>query len=151
MSQAAGLNFESNPAFAGPAHAAGSRDEVYLREALKHCPPATCEAVHQFRLTKRLDYLPGIVQGVITHYVEPSLRGRLTEPGDNLQLNRDLGLDSLTMMEIAIRLEDMLGVPISDQELRHIQTLGDVRRLIERAGAGHGLAVASSPSASAAK
>lgn len=143
MSQAAGLNFESNAAFAGPAHAAGSREEVYMQEALKHCSASTCEAAHQFRKDARREHVPVIVYGVIERYVEPALRAKLREPGDDLRLIEDLGLDSLTMMEIMIRLEDVLQVSISDEKLRHFRTLGEVRRFIESNVASDGLAVAS--------
>lgn len=81
----------------------------------------------------RLEYVPAIVRGIITHYVEPEVRDRLKEPADNLRLIEDLGLDSLTMMEIMIKVEDLLEVTVSDEELRHFRTLGDFRLFIDRA------------------
>ena len=60
------------------------------------------------------------------------MRGRLTGPADHLRLIEDLGLDSLTMMEIMIKVEDILHVTVSDEELRHFRTLGDVRQFIDR-------------------
>ena len=73
------------------------------------------------------------VEAVIEHYVEPDLQPRLRKPNDALQLGEDLGLDSLSLMEVAIRLEDVLQISIPDEELRDIRTLGQVHELVERA------------------
>ena len=70
---------------------------------------------------------------MIEHYVEPDLRPRLRNPNDALQLGEDLALDSLSLMEIAIRLEDVLQISIPDEELRDVRTLGQVHQLVERA------------------
>lgn len=73
------------------------------------------------------------VQAVIQHYVEPNLRPRLRRPNEALRLGEDLGLDSLSLMEIAIRLEDVLQISIPDDELRDVRTLGQVHQLVDRA------------------
>lgn len=78
------------------------------------------------------DHVPAIVRGIITHYVDPAMREQLRQPADHLRLVEDLGLDSLTLMEIMIKVEDILRVTVSDQELRHFRTLGDVRQFVVR-------------------
>ncbi len=80
----------------------------------------------------RLEQAPAIFQGIITHYVDPDLRPRLRESGDDLRLIEDLGLDSLTMIEVMQRVEDLLQIRVSDEELRHFRTLGQVREFIAR-------------------
>jgi acyl carrier protein len=74
-----------------------------------------------------------ILHGIVTHFVEPELRPKLREPGENLRLNEDLGLDSLAMIEVMLRVEELLKVRVSDHDLRHFRTLGDVRQFIDRA------------------
>lgn len=80
-------------------------------------PPGKCAAV---------------LQGIITHFVDPELRPKLKESSDSLRLIEDLGLDSLTMIEIMLRVEDLLNIRVSDEDLRHFRTLGEVRGLIDR-------------------
>jgi 3-hydroxyacyl-[acyl-carrier-protein] dehydratase len=101
-----------------------------LREILKRCPPATYEAARQFRLSGDTRHIPIIILGIIERFVESGLRGKLKEPHDSLLLAEDLGLDSLTMMEIVILVEDVLGLSIKNEELRDLRTLGDVRQFI---------------------
>ncbi len=121
----------SSSANAGPTKVAPPADEAYLREALKRCSPLTFEAAHAFRATGDFVYLPVIVVGVIERFVERDLRDKLANPSDELRLVEDLGLDSLTLMEIVILTEDVLPVTINNDELRHLRTLGHVKQFIE--------------------
>ena len=74
-----------------------------------------------------------IFQGIITHFVDADLRPKLRQSGDHhLRLIEDLGLDSLDMMEIMLRVEDLLQIRASDDQLRHFRTLGEVRQFIDR-------------------
>jgi 3-hydroxyacyl-[acyl-carrier-protein] dehydratase len=43
----------------------------------------------------------------------------------------DLGIDSLTMMEIVILVEDVLQMQINNEELRNLRTVGDVKIFID--------------------
>ncbi len=106
-------------------------EDANLREALKRCSAATYEACAQFRKTGNTEHLPAIVLGIIERYVEPDLRGRLKDADDDLRIIEDLGIDSLTMMEIVILVEDVLQMSINNDELRHLRTVGDVKTFIE--------------------
>jgi 3-hydroxyacyl-[acyl-carrier-protein] dehydratase len=108
-----------------------SDDDRALREALKRCPASTYEAACQFRKTANPDHLPAIVLGVIERYVEPARRAKLRKPTDDLRLVEDLGIDSLTMMEIVMLAEEVLRISINNEELCRLRTLGDVRQFIE--------------------
>lgn len=126
----------SHPAAGGPAktvpfHPSAAIDETALRDALKRCSPATFEAARAFRTTGDYAHLPAVVAGVIERFVERELREKLVSPPDDLRLVEDLGLDSLTMMEIVILTEDVLPVTINNDELRHLRTFGHVRQFIE--------------------
>ncbi|MDB6113524.1 MAG: fabZ 1 [Lacunisphaera sp.] len=106
-------------------------DDANLREALKRCSAATYEAAAQFRKTGNTEHLPAIVLGIIERYVEPDLRAKLKDTDDDLRIIEDLGIDSLTMMEIVILVEDVLQMTINNEELRHLRTVGDVKTFIE--------------------
>jgi len=135
LSRVASSNtISSLPASSAPA--AASADDLRLRDALKHCPPAVHEAVRRFRQEPRAELLPLILNNLIERYVAPDLRVRLQGPSDDLLLLEHLGLDSLSLMEIMIRLEDVFPITIRDDELRQVRTLGDIRQLIQRHTAG---------------
>jgi 3-hydroxyacyl-[acyl-carrier-protein] dehydratase len=106
-------------------------DEAHLREALKRCSPSTFEAACQFRQTGNVEHVPVIIFGVIERYVESKLRPKLKEPAAGLRLAEDLGIDSLTMMEIVMLAEDALQITINNEELHHLRTLDEVRQFME--------------------
>jgi 3-hydroxyacyl-[acyl-carrier-protein] dehydratase len=106
-------------------------DEAALREALKRCSPSTFEAAVQFRKTGNAEHVPAVVIGVIERFVEPDLRTKLKDADDDLRLIEDLGVDSLTMMEIVILVEDVLQMSINNDELRNLRTVGDVKTFID--------------------
>jgi len=106
-------------------------DEASLREALKRCSPSTFEAAVQFRKTGNAEHVPAVVIGVIERFVEPDLRAKLKDADDDLRLIEDLGIDSLTMMEIVILVEDVLQMTINNDELRNLRTVGDVKTFID--------------------
>jgi len=106
-------------------------DEVSLREALKRCSPSTFEAAIQFRKTGNAEHVGAVVIGVIERFVEPDLRVKLKDADDDIRLVEDLGIDSLTMMEIVILVEDVLQLTINNDELRNLRTVGDVKTFID--------------------
>ncbi len=120
-----GKPFPSTPKAFAP------EDEAALRESLKRCSPSTFESAVQFRKTGNPEHVPAIVIGVIERFVEPDLRVKLKDADDDLRLIEDLGIDSLTMMEIVILVEDVLQMSINNDELRNLRTVGDVKTFID--------------------
>jgi 3-hydroxyacyl-[acyl-carrier-protein] dehydratase len=108
----------------------GSGDDARLRETLKRYSAATFEAARQLRQTGNPDCLPAFVTGVLERFVEPDRRSRLRPPTDDLCLAEDLGIDSLTLMEIVVLAEEVLPISITNDELRKLRTLGEVRRFL---------------------
>lgn len=45
-------------------------------------------------------------------------------------LTEDLGVDSLTAIEMSIQLEGRYGIDISDEELAEVSTYGDLEKLV---------------------
>jgi 3-hydroxyacyl-[acyl-carrier-protein] dehydratase len=114
-----------------PAKTFSPEDEVAMRESLKRCSAATVEAAVQFRRTRDPGVLPTIVLGVIERFVESELRPKLREGDDDLRLVEDLGVDSLTMMEIVMLVEEVLQMQTNNDELRNLRTVGDVKTFID--------------------
>lgn len=102
-------------------------DMAALREILKRCSPETIHAACEFRRTASPCHLDAIVVGVIQRYVEPDLRSRLIPPDDALRLAEDLGIDSLTLMEIILLTEEVFQISLTNDEVRHLRTLGEVK------------------------
>jgi acyl carrier protein len=67
---------------------------------------------------------------VVEHFVEREFRPKLLTASDDLRLSEDLGIDSLTMMEIVMVAEDALHESIPNEELCQLRTLGDLQAFI---------------------
>ncbi len=101
-----------------------------LRELLKRCPASTYQAARLYRQSGDPRHLPTIILGLLEKFVEPELRIKLRQPADTLCLAADLGIDSLSMMEIVILAEEVFAISIKNEELRSVRTLGDVKQFI---------------------
>jgi acyl carrier protein len=111
-------------------NASPDNPDAALREALKRCPPSTYEAARRFRVTGDCAELSVIIRGVIERFVRRDRHAQLHTAGPELRLLEDLGIDSLTMMEIVMLAEEALPITISNEELRHLRTLGEVEQFI---------------------
>ncbi len=103
-----------------------------LRTALKRCSPQTIEAAVQFRTTGDASVLPTIVYGIIERHLAPENNRSLADAGDDTRLIEDLGIDSLTLLEIVLSIEETIKISIENEELREIRTLGEVKAFITR-------------------
>lgn len=102
-----------------------------LADSLKRCSEETRKAAFEFRETGKLNLLPTIILGIIERFLEPEIRPKLKEGDGSLKLVDDLGIDSLTMMEIVVLVEESLDVSIDNEELRDLRTLDDVRVFVD--------------------
>jgi len=133
MAQIAGPDGKSDQNLPTPPQSLAPIDDDALRDTLKRCSPATGEAARLYRITGNAEHVPAIIRGVVERFVEPNLRTRLAEPTEELRLSEDLGLDSLTLMELVMFAEDVLPISIDNDHLTHVHTLGDLQRLIASA------------------
>jgi 3-hydroxyacyl-[acyl-carrier-protein] dehydratase len=106
-------------------------DDAVLHETLKRCSPATYYAACKFRDTGDCADLRTVIVGVVERFVDREARPKLRAPSDALRLREDLGIDSLTMMEIIMIAEEVLRISVANDELTHLKTLGDVQRFVE--------------------
>ena len=122
------------------------QDLQNIRTALKRCSPETVEAAIRFRTTNDLAALPTVVYGIIERHLPPENTRSLADAGDDTRLVEDLGIDSLTLLEIVLTIEETIGISVENEELRDIRTLGEVKTFIVRkisaGGAGPAEAVA---------
>lgn len=108
------------------------QDEETLREALKRCSRETIENAVSFRKTGDKSLLDNIVLGIIERYAEPEKRELLHSGNDNIDMVKDLELDSLTMVEIVLCVEDALDVKIDNDDVQTLHTVGDIKAYIKK-------------------
>jgi acyl carrier protein len=107
-----------------------------LKNTLKRCSSETIEAAIEFRNEGNLDAIPVVVYGIIQRYLPVEAASKLEASTDKTRLIEDLGIDSLTMLEIVLSIEEALALRIENEELREIQTLGDVKEFIKQKAQG---------------
>jgi acyl carrier protein len=110
--------------------------EEDLKELLKRCPAGTYEAALQFRKNKDAVQIETIVMGIIDRHLEPDQREILAKSDDTLRMYEDLGMDSLTMLEVVMLVEQTLQVSIDNEELKDLRTVGDVKAYLNAKAMG---------------
>ncbi len=103
---------------------------VSLRTALKRCSAETVEAAIRYRTTGDPAAIPPVVYGIIERHLSPENARNLATAPQSTKLITDLGIDSLTLLEIVLSIEETLNISIENDELREIQTLGEVKDFI---------------------
>ena len=128
----ADLDLPARQPFLLPARPAAFGGDAPLRELLKRCSPGTYEAAYRFRATGGCEHLPVVVRGILERFVAPGRRAKLRLTGVDLRLVEDLGVDSLTMIEIVSLAEEVFEVSIDNDDLGRLRTLGDITGFVER-------------------
>jgi acyl carrier protein len=107
-----------------------SADHSDLDEALRRCSPETIAAARRYRETGDVTAIPAIVFGIIDRYQPATAPVQLAEADDTTRLTEDLGLDSLTLLEIVMSIEEVLQIRIANEELRGIRTLAQLNKFL---------------------
>jgi acyl carrier protein len=105
--------------------------EEQLSELLKRCSSLTLKSAIEFRQTKDASLVEVIVLGIIDRHLEPDQREIFKDADDHMRLYEDLGLDSLTMLEIIMLVEQTLEISIDNEELKDLRTIGDVKQYLD--------------------
>ncbi len=105
-------------------------DEAALRNTLKRCSPETIENAVLLRKTGDKSLLDSVVIGIIERYAEPEKRDILRSGNDQIDMVKDLELDSLTMVEIVLCVEEALSVSVNQEDMASLHTLADIKAYI---------------------
>jgi acyl carrier protein len=65
-------------------------------------------------------------QATLARILEEIAQVDRAEVVPNKRLREDLGLDSLTLIDVAVASEDAFGVPVPDEDLERFQTVRDI-------------------------
>ncbi|MEM6883922.1 MAG: phosphopantetheine-binding protein [Verrucomicrobiota bacterium] len=118
------------------------QDKEELQESFRRCRPGTLEAIYEYRESGSAESLETVVYGIIDRYMPPESPMKIDDADDDTLLADDLGIDSLTMLEIVLSIEEALAVRVDDSELQTIRTLGEVKEYLKGKAAGSDDAVA---------
>jgi acyl carrier protein len=111
-------------------------DKPDLHETLKHCPAGTHEALLDFQQTGSVASLATFVRGAMIRHLDPEQTAALEAASPEAKLIDDVGIDSLTMTEIVIMIEECLDISIPTEDLMNLQTLGSLNEYLrEKASA----------------
>jgi acyl carrier protein len=102
-----------------------------IERNFKRCRPETVQAIINLRKTDDVDLIPGIVPGIVWRYVHENVRPKVEQANSATELV-SLGIDSLTMMEIVLDVQDALDLVIEDADLKEMKTIGDVIAFLQR-------------------
>ena len=90
----------------------------------------------EFRKIKIFHKLKNCPWESLTDILEPDQREILADSDDSLRMYEDLGMDSLTMLEVVMLVEQTLEVSIDNEELRDLRTIGDVKAYLNAKAKG---------------
>ena len=107
-----------------------------LKEGLRRCSSTTLDAAIRFRESSDLQAIPVIVYGILERYQPATAPVKLAAANDSARLIEDLGLDSLTLLEIVLAIEEVLKIHIENEELREIRTVGQINQFLQAKTAG---------------
>ena len=96
-----------------------------IRRTFRRCREGTSDAIVELQRTGDTELIPTVVRGIVWRYVHKERQPIVDQATLETPL-QTLGIDSLTMMEIVLDVQDALDLVIEDADLRHMRTIGDV-------------------------
>ena len=72
------------------------------------------------------------IQAVFAGILEAAAKVRPADITRDKRLREDFGIDSLSLIDVAVAAEDAFGVRIADEDLERFQTVGDAVDHIRR-------------------
>jgi len=96
-----------------------------IRHNFRRCREGTADAIIDLRRTGDIELIPTIVRGIVWRYVREETQPAVEQATPETPLG-SLGIDSLTMMEIVLDMQDALNLTIEDADLKQMKTIGDV-------------------------
>jgi 3-hydroxyacyl-[acyl-carrier-protein] dehydratase len=107
-------------------------DILKIKNSFKRCSAETTEAILRFREAQDPACIQPIIYGIIERYMSSQPDKRLADMPEDTKLIEDLGIDSLTMLEVVLSIEEALLIRIENEELMQIRTLHDVKSFLEK-------------------
>lgn len=103
-----------------------------LRETLRGFPEATVQACADFQATGDPTAFDRAVLDIIHHHLSPKPPRPLSTYPGTTKLVAELGLDSITMVELVFIFEDLFKARLPQEELIKVETIDDLRTLLRQ-------------------
>lgn len=94
-----------------------------LQDTLKYCSEGTLAALLDFRATGNTESLLTFVKGAMVRHLDPEQAAALEAASPESKLIDDVGIDSLTLTEIVVMIEECLDISIPNEDLLNLETL----------------------------
>lgn len=102
-----------------------------LRDCLRHCDAKTQQAALRYWSDGDRAALRDLATGIVGSASDHDLRKLSYEELNRLSLTQDLAIDSLSLMEIGLLLEDALQISVNNNELLEMRTFGETVDYLE--------------------
>jgi acyl carrier protein len=102
-----------------------------IRHNFRRCREGTVDAIIDLQRTKDPKFIPTIVRGIVWRYVRQEAQAIVDQATAETPL-ASLGIDSLTMMEVVLDVQDALDLVIEDADLKQMRTIGDVIAFLQQ-------------------
>ncbi len=102
-------------------------NESEINERFLNFSPPTIEAIREYRRSRNPQLVSAIVNGIVEKYLPPEMRDRTPEAMKSLNA---FGIESVTLMEIILDIQDALDLVITDAELRSLNSFDEATKLL---------------------
>jgi acyl carrier protein len=92
-------------------------------------PPELVTLIEQYQNAPNPKLVPQIVRGIVDRYLPPGARKHIDQGTRPLSA---FGLESLTLMEVILDIQDALGLTLTDEELRALANLDEASAILEK-------------------
>ncbi len=105
-------------------------NDTQIDERFFNFPPETVAAIRAYQRSRDPELVMPVFKGIMARYL-PENAGRiaLDQNGTDAPINA-FGLESLTLLEVLLDLEDALGIRLEDRELGGVHNLGEAHSLL---------------------
>jgi acyl carrier protein len=98
-----------------------------LNQLLRGFPESAITACSRYQETRSLADFETATNEIIQHHLDKEKKVIVSELPEGTTLVEELGLDSLTMVEMVFLFEDIFAAEVPIEELTKIKTLGELR------------------------
>jgi len=101
--------------------------ESEIDERFLNFDAETVEAIRAYRQNRDPKLVHVIVHGIIAKYLPPEQRNSAPDTMTSLNV---FGIESVTLMEIILDIQDALDLVITDEELRSLRGFDDATKML---------------------
>ena len=104
-------------------------NESEIDDRFLNVSPETLETIREYRRMHSPQLIPKIVHGIVEKYLPTDVRDRHVEGVKSLNA---FGLESITLMEVVLDIQDALGITLTDDELRQLRSFDETIVLLSK-------------------